>query len=94
MKPAVPGDDHSAASRGRGRTKTFRKHNVAARLTPEQTRRQSDVLRYAWRHFGQPGPIIAFLNAQNDQLKGQPLHLALESDEGLVRVGRLLEEMR
>ena len=92
MKPAAPAD-HSTADRGGGRTKTFRRRNSAPRLTPEQTKRQSDILRCAWRHFGEPGPVIAFLNAQHDQLKGQPLHLAVESDEGLMRVERLLEQM-
>jgi hypothetical protein len=92
LKPAAP-VDRPAANRGGGQTKTFRKYNSAPRLTPEQTRRQSDVLRFAWRHFGEPGPVIAFLNTQHDQLKGQPLHLAVESDEGLMRVETLLEEM-
>lgn len=92
MKPPEP-DGHSAAHQGSGRTKTFRRHSGAPRITPEQTRRQNDVLRFAWRHFGEPGPVIAFLNARHDQLEGQPLHLAVESDEGLMRVERLLEEM-
>ena len=92
MKPAAP-VDRSAANGGSGRTKIFRKYNSAPRLTPEQTRRQSDVLRFAWRHFGAPGPVIAFLNSQHEQLMGQPLHLAVESDEGLMRVERLLDTM-
>jgi len=85
--------DYSAAHRGGGRTKIFRKYSDPSRLTPEQTRRQSNVLGRAWRHFGEPGPVIAFLNTQHDQLNGQPLNLAVESDEGLMRVERLLEEM-
>ena len=92
MKPVAPVDP-AAANRGGGQTKIFRRHNSAPRLSHEQTRRQSDVLRCAWRHFGEPGPVIAFLNTQHDQLKGQPLHLAVESDEGLRRVETLLEEM-
>ena len=92
MKAATP-VDHSEANQGRGRTKIFRRRSDAPRLTPEQTRRQSDVLRCAWLHFGEPGPVIAFLNAQHGQLCGQPLHLAVESDEGLMRVERVLEEM-
>ena len=51
------------------------------------------MLRCAWRYFGEPGPVIAFLNAQHKQLNGQPLHLAVESDEGLMRVEGLSEEM-
>ena len=59
----------------------------------EQVHRQNDVLQSAWRHFGQPGLVIAFLNTRHEQLDGQPLHLAVESAEGLMRVERLLEEM-
>ena len=51
------------------------------------------MLRCAWRHFDEPGPVVAFLNAQHEQLYGRPLHLAVESDEGLMRVEGLLEEM-
>lgn len=68
----------------------FRKSNVV-RLTPEQSRRQGDVLQSAWRHFGAPGPVIAFLNTRHDALEGQPLHIAIESDAGLERVRALLE---
>lgn len=92
LKPAAPAE-HSAAANGAGRTRTFRKYSGAPRLTREQTKRQSDVLQSAWRHFGEPGPVIAFLNARHDQLMGQPLHLAVESDEGLRRVEQLLQDM-
>jgi hypothetical protein len=37
--------------------------------------------------------VIAFLNTHNEQLGGQPLHLALDSDEGLSRVEGLLGEI-
>ena len=88
---SAAGDTPAAAKPGR-QTRTFRRHD-APRLSPEQKRRQDVVLSCAWRHFGAPGPVIAFLNARNDQLKGHPLHLALESDEGLLRVERVLETM-
>jgi hypothetical protein len=51
------------------------------------------VLQCAWRGLGESGPVIAFLNSHNEQLGGQPLYLALESDEGLLRVEGLLEEI-
>ena len=51
------------------------------------------MLESAWRHFGEPGPVIAFLNTRHAALEGQPLHLAIESDDGLQRVEALLEEM-
>jgi len=71
----------------------FRKNSRTALPTPEQSRRQASVLQSAWRHFGEPGPVIAFLNARHAVLEGQPLHLAVESDDGLVRVEALLNEM-
>jgi hypothetical protein len=37
--------------------------------------------------------VIAFLNNHNERLDGQPLYLALESDEGLLRVEGLLGEI-
>jgi uncharacterized protein (DUF2384 family) len=92
LNPPAAADEQTAAKPGGRRTMTFRRHN-APRLTPEQKRRQSDVLGHAWRHFGASAPVIAFLNARHDQLNAQPLHLALESDEGLLRVERLLETM-
>ncbi|MEO8455765.1 MAG: hypothetical protein ABI454_11445 [Sphingomicrobium sp.] len=61
--------------------------------TQEQLRRQGSVLRSAWQSLGESGPVVAFLNTHNDRLGGQPLHLALESDEGLLRVEGVLEEI-
>jgi hypothetical protein len=71
----------------------FHRRSKSPLPTPEQSRRQSDVVQSAWRHFGEPGPMIAFLNSRHDALDGQPLQLAIESDEGLERVERLLEQM-
>lgn len=71
----------------------FRKRSMAPPPTPEQSRRQSDAIRSAWRHFGEPGPVIAFLNTRQDALQGQPLHLAIESDAGLERVQALLGQL-
>ena len=51
------------------------------------------MLRCAWQSLGESGSVVAFLNTHNDQLGGQPLHLALESDEGLLRVEGVLEEI-
>jgi hypothetical protein len=61
--------------------------------TPEQLRRQDAVLQCAWRSLGEPGPVIAFLNSHNERLGAQPLYLALDSDEGLLRVEGLLDEL-
>jgi hypothetical protein len=69
------------------------KRKTALPPTPEQSRRQADVVRSAWSHFGEPGPVIAFLNTSNDTLACQPLRLAIESDEGLERVEGLLRQL-
>ena len=62
-------------------------------MPAEQSRRQSDVVQSAWRHFRGAEPVIAFLNTRHDALGALPLHLAIESDEGLERVETLLQEM-
>jgi hypothetical protein len=71
----------------------FRKNSRIAPPTPEQSRRQASVLQSAWRHFGEPGPVITFLNTSHPVMERQPLHLAIESDEGLARVEALLKQM-
>ena len=76
------------------RSMAFRKRGHGPRPTPEQSRRQNDVVQSSWRHFGEPGPVIAFLNTRHDALDAQPLHLAIESEEGLHRVQTLLDRMR
>ena len=78
----------------RPRSMAFSKRNAAVLPTTEQSRRQADVLRSAWGHFGEPGPVIAFLNTPHAGLEGQPLRLAIESDEGLRRVEDLLDQMK
>jgi len=70
----------------------FRKRNSAV-PTPEQSRRQSALIRSAWRHFGEAAPMIAFLNTPHAALDGQPLQLAIDSDDGLTRVEDLLDEL-
>jgi hypothetical protein len=70
----------------------FPKRSNSPRPTPEQSRRQGEVVRSAWRHFGEAGPVIAFLNSPHGALEGQPLHLAIESDSGLERVQEWLEQ--
>jgi hypothetical protein len=71
----------------------FRKRRTGPLPTPEQSRRQSDLLQSAWRHFGEAAPMIAFLNTRDASLDGQPLQLAIESDEGLERVEQLLRQL-
>jgi hypothetical protein len=91
IKPG-PSDPHVDRPAIRS-TQKFRRNLPSARPTPEQLRRQDSLLRCAWDCLGQSGSVIAFLNSHNEELGGQPLHLALHSDEGLLRVERLLGEM-
>lgn len=75
------------------RPTAFRKRRNATPQTQDQSRRQAEVVQIAWRYFGDAGPMIAFLNAHHKQLEARPLTLAIESDEGLARVERLLDEI-
>ena len=74
-------------------TKRSRRKAQSTLPTPEQLRRQNALLRCAWRNLGESAPVIAFLNSHNEHLGGQPLCLALESEEGLMRVEGLLGKM-
>jgi hypothetical protein len=85
-------DEHRADG-GARRSISFRKRRNAPPLTPAQLRRQGDLVTAAWRHFQEAAPMIAFLNSRHDALDGQPLHLAIGSDEGLARVERHLQQL-
>ena len=89
-----PPVDQRAADRPRRQSMAFRKRRNAPVPTPDQSRRQSDLVQAAWRHFRATAPMIAFLNSRHEALHGQPLHLAIESDEGLGRVERLLQQLK
>lgn len=85
--------DGLAVARQRVRqTMRFRRRRGAAPPTAEQLNRQSDVLKCAWRQFGEAEMVIVFFNTRHDQLVGRPLHLALKSAEGLERVEKLLQQ--
>ena len=72
----------------------FHKRRRSPPMAPEQSRRQSQLVQSAWCHLRGSEPVIAFLNTRHDALDALPLHLAIESDEGLERVERLLQEMK
>jgi hypothetical protein len=74
----APDPDSTQPARPTRRTMVFRKRRTTAPPTPGQARRQSEIVQSAWRHFGE---------------SAQPLHLAIESDEGFERVTTLLEQM-
>lgn len=92
MSKPDPVDQPDAKPRRR-QSMNSRKRNNGPPPTPDQSRRQSDITQSAWRHFREAAPMIAFLNTRHDALDGQPLHLAIESDEGLRRVERLLQQL-
>lgn len=75
------------------RTRSFRRYAPAIKHSPEQLRRQNDVLRCAWQKLTEPGSVIAFLNTHHEGLGGQPLQIAMHSDDGLLRVEQLLGEI-
>ena len=85
--------DLPPANPRRPRSMTFRKRRKGPPPTPGESRRQSDLIQSAWRHFREAAPMIAFLNTPHASLDGQPLQLASESDEGLERVERLLRQL-
>jgi hypothetical protein len=91
MTAKPPGDPGTVAAPRR--SMNFRKYSKIPLPTPDEARRQSHVVQSAWRHFCEPGPVIAFLNSRHESLGGQPLHLAIESDAGLARVQALLSQM-
>lgn len=78
-----------------GRPTIFRRRRyVPPPQTPDQSRRQAEIVQIAWRHFGDATPMIAFLNSHHKQLEARPLTLAIGSDEGLARVVQLLVDLR
>ena len=87
-----PFESSAAIGRG-GQTVAFRKRRYTPVQTPDQSKRQSDLIQYAWRHFRETAPMIAFLNTRHEALDAHPLSLAIESDEGLERVERLLQQL-
>ena len=89
-KPSGNGDANGTPAR----TRSFRRWQPALVLTPDQTRRQSDVLRHAHHYLPSRETMVAFLNSHNQHLDGVPLQLALQSDEGLLGVEQLLKKMK
>lgn len=85
MTEEVPQSDKEAAARP-SIMRPYPKRAPPSSLTPEQEKRQTGVLRAACQHLAPSGAAIAFLNAYNKNLGGNPLQLALQSDEGLLRV--------
>ena len=85
-------DEQPATEPARRRSMDFRRRRHPA-MPAEQSKRQSVLVESAWRHFRESAPMIAFLNSHHETLGALPLHLAIESDEGLEQVQKLLHEM-
>jgi hypothetical protein len=71
-------------------TRTFRRSGPAVRFTPDQSRRQNELIRDAWESLKTKEAVIAFLNTHNEALGGQPLGMALASEEGFRVAERAL----
>jgi hypothetical protein len=71
-------------------TRKFRKYEPGVRFTPDQSRRQNALLRGAWESFKSKDAVIAFLNTYNADLGGEPLAIALASDDGLQSAEQFL----
>ena len=74
-------------------TRAFRTYHPINPFTPDQSKRQNDLLRSAWQSLQTKEAVIAFLNTHDADLGGEPLTLALASEDGLRSAERLLGEM-
>jgi hypothetical protein len=75
-------------------TRTFRKHQPVVRFTPQQIGRQNELMRSAWQNLATKEAVIAFLNTHSDELGGEPLSLAIASEQGLRSAEEMLVGMR
>ena len=92
MTNEIPEANEAAAAKQLP-TRHYRKFAPPSKLTREQCRRQTDVLRAACEHVVPSGAAITFLNSYNQVLGGSPLELALQSEDGLERVAQHLASM-
>ena len=79
--------------RSRPSRKKFLWHDISLRMTPDQSRRQSELMREAWKSLETKDAVIAFLNMPSGSVGNRPLSLALASDDGLASARKLLAEM-
>ena len=74
-------------------TRKFRNYEPTVRFTPDQSRRQNVLLRGVWDSFKSKDEAIAFLNTYDAGLGGEPLAVALASDDGLRSAEQLLANL-
>jgi hypothetical protein len=71
-------------------TRTFRRSQPLVRFTPQQVNRQNALMRCAWANLASKEAVIAFLNTHSKELGGEPLTLAIASEEGFRSAEKLL----
>ena len=71
-------------------TRVFRKSQPIIRFTPQQVSRQNDLIRCAWQNLARKEAVIVFLNTHSDELGGEPLSLAIASEQGLRNAEQML----
>ena len=71
-------------------TRVFRRSQPIVRFTPQQVSRQNDLIRCAWRNLATKEAVIAFLNTHSEELGGDPLTLAIASEQGLRNAEQML----
>jgi hypothetical protein len=71
-------------------TRTFRRSQPIIRFSPQQVSRQNDLIRCAWRNLATKEAVIAFLNTHCDELGGEPLSMAIASEQGLLDAEQML----
>ena len=87
-------DTPPATDAAKPHTQRFRRAYQPNIATPDQRRRETEVLRLAWDALGSRERILAFLNAPAEPLGATPLQLASNSDAGLEQVAILLTQQR
>ena len=85
--------DTSLDPKPKPQTRQFRKYAPTVRFTPDQSRRQNVLLRGVWDNFKSKDAAIAFLNTYDAGLGGEPLAIALASDDGLRSAEQLLASL-
>lgn len=85
--------DTSLDLKPKPQTRKFRKYEPPVRFTPDQSRRQNALLRRVWDSLKSKDAAIAFLNTYDAGLGGEPLAVALASDDGLRSAEQLLASL-
>lgn len=88
--PAAETPAADAPVNDRPKGKHFRRPFNAVRLAPDAAARQGKAASIAYDKFKDFAQVKEFLNADNDELGGRPIDLAVASPEGLAAVEAFL----